>query len=111
MLSRRYRLKTRAANFVARRGRSVSGPALRVKWAFSRDSVSRATVVAGLAADKRATKRNLVKRRLREALRFVLPQFRSKVNLMVFANKKAMGQPFEELKKELFFLLKKARLL
>lgn len=111
MLSRPHRLKTRAANFVARRGKSVSGPALRVKWVFSRDPVSRATVVVGLAADKRATRRNLVKRRLREALRFVLPQFHFKVNLMVFASKKAMEQPFGELEKELFYLLKQARLL
>lgn len=111
MLSKPHRLKARTAKFVARRGRSLSSHSLRIKWTPARGQVSRTTVVVGLAVDKRAVQRNLIKRRLREGLRPVVSQLRPKVNLMVFVNKKATEASFQELEKELISLIKRAKLL
>lgn len=111
MLPKEHRLSSPGAAFVARRGFQVAGPSLRIKWVPSRSAVSRVTVVAGLSVDKRATRRNLVKRRLREALRLLVPQLRPPVNAMVFAHKGAVSRSMLELRQELAFLLRKARLL
>ncbi len=111
MFSRPYRLSAQAAKLVARRGNGLSGPFLRIKWGLSRNPVSRATVVAGLAFDKRAIRRNLIKRRVREVLRPILPKLRPAVNLMVFVNKAATGCTFQELGAELISLLKRARII
>lgn len=65
----------------------------------------------GLAVDKRSTERNLIKRRIREALRPLLSQLRPPANLMVFTNKGVLGKSFQDLQKEIISLLKRAHLL
>lgn len=111
MLPHQHRLTGRMVKFVAKRGRGISGRTLRIKWLPTRYLPSRATVVAGLAVDKRAAKRNLVKRRVREALRPLLPQFPVPVNLIVFVNKAALERTFQELRDELLGLCRRVRLL
>lgn len=111
MLPHQHRLTGRVVKFVAKRGRGVSGPTLRIKWTPARYPPSRATVVAGLAVDKRATKRNLVKRKVREALRPLLLRFPAPVSLVVFVNKGALRRTFQQLRAELFELCQRARLL
>ncbi len=111
MFSRENRLPSGAAKFVAKQGRGFSGPFLRIKCTLTNSPVSRATVVVGLAYDKRATARNLIKRRLREALRPLLPRLRQRVNIMVLVQKTANTRNFKELGEELQSLLKKSRLL
>lgn len=111
MLSRTHRLTGTGAKFVLRRGRSLAGTALRIKWIPIQYPPSHATVVAGLAVDKRATVRNRLKRQVREALRPRLPSLRFPVNLMVFVLKSAIGRTFQELQTELVSLLTRARIL
>ena len=111
MFPRQHRLATKGALFVAKRGRTLQGAALRLKWVPARYPPSRATVVVGLAFDKRATRRNRTKRQVREILRPLLPRLREPVGLMVFVNKSAAEKSFEELKKEAEALLRNARLL
>ena len=110
MFSRAQRLNSKGAQFVIKRGHSLNGGALRLKWAPARAAPSRATVVVGLTVSKRATARNRLKRQLREALRPLLPILQSPAVLMVFANKNAVGRSFTELQAELTALLKRARL-
>jgi ribonuclease P protein component len=111
MLPKHYRLRTRDANFVARRGRGISGAVLRIKWAPERARHSHASVVVGLAVDKRATVRNRLKRQLREILRPLVPRLSPPVNLMVFTQKTALDKSFRELAHELTALLRRAHLL
>jgi len=89
----------------------MSGMALRIKWVPAKGQVAHATVVAGLAFDKRATQRNAVKRRLREILRPLLEALRAPYDLMIFVNKSAATRSFSELRHELIALLKKGGLL
>ncbi|MBI4135451.1 ribonuclease P protein component [Candidatus Uhrbacteria bacterium] len=111
MFERKARLKTRAAAFVGRRGKSVFSPNLRVKWLPARDKITRATVVVPLAFDKRSTRRNRVKRQIREILRPLLASLLYPTELMVFVSRGAAGKKFTELKSELEELLRKARLI
>ncbi|KKU12936.1 MAG: Ribonuclease P protein component [Parcubacteria group bacterium GW2011_GWC2_45_7] len=111
MLPTRSRLTGRTASFVAKRGRSIGGAILRIKWAPARGPLSRATVVAGLTVSKSAVVRNRLKRQCREALRPLLARISPPINLMVFITKAAIGKSFFELKSELEQLLKKARLI
>mgnify|MGYP001559067084 FL=1 len=111
MFARENRLPTGAAKFVARQGRGFSGPFLRIKCTLTNSPVSRATVVVGLAFDKKATARNRIKRQLREALRPFLARLHPRVNIMVLVNKTAHIRNFQELQGELESLLRKSRLL
>ena len=110
MFARAQRLSSRAAEFTARRGRVVSGLGLRIKWIPGREGASKATVVVPLSFDKRATKRNRIKRQLREVLRPILHQLPLATNLMIYVGKGASGRKFQELRNELTELLKRARL-
>ncbi len=111
MFTRKARLKTRAATFIGRRGKSVFSPNLRVKWLPARNKVTRATVVVPLSFDKRSTRRNRVKRQVREILQPLLDSLLYPAEVMVFVSKGAAGRKFEELRRELIQLLKQARLL
>lgn len=111
MFKRRERLQSKDAAKVGRRGKTISSSSLRLKWMLARDSFTRATVVVPLSFDKRATRRNKIKRQLREALRPQILKIRPPVSLMVYANKSAAGRSFQELRRELEGLLKRARLL
>lgn len=111
MFKRRERLQSKDAAKVGRRGKSISSPFLRLKWMLTKDNFTRATVVVPLSFDKRATRRNKIKRQLREALSPQMLKIRPPVNLMVFASKSAAGKKFLELKNELEGLLRKARLI
>lgn len=111
MFARKVRLKTRAATLVGRRGKSVFAPNLRIKWLPARNKITRATVVVPLSFDKRSTRRNRVKRQMREILRPLLASLIYPTELMVFVGRGAAGREFQELRAELIQLLKKARLL
>ncbi|MBI2552203.1 ribonuclease P protein component [Candidatus Uhrbacteria bacterium] len=111
MFPKTRRLTGKAVVFVIRRGRALSGPGIRIKWAPASRSVSRATIVTPLAFDKRATRRNRIKRQLREILGPLLTQFNPPVNLVVLVSGQAKGKSFAGLKAELMALLRKGRLL
>lgn len=111
MLPKKQRLTGRAAAYVGRRGRKAFGPFLRIKWNLARDGISHATVVVSLTFDKRAIRRNRIKRQVREALRQFFPKIRPPVNLAVYVNKAARECSFQELRDELVSLLTRARLL
>lgn len=111
MFSRAQRLSGQTARDVKKYGRALASPRLRLKWVLTRSPLSRISVVVPLAFDKRATRRNRIKRQVREALRPWLAKIFPPVNLMVYINRSAAGRSFGELQHELVGLLKKARLL
>ena len=111
MFPRQHRLTGKGAHFVARRGQTVHGTFLRLKWTPAKGSFSRVTVVAGLVVDKRAVTRNRLKRQIREIVRPLLSSFSYPINGMVFINKSAGGVVFVKLKAELTSLFKRARIL
>ena len=74
MLARKYRLHTaREIRAVFRGGRKIDGKFFPA-WLSLRHESSIATPVVSRAVDKRAVARNLLKRRVREVLRVILPR-------------------------------------
>lgn len=71
---------------------------------------SRLGVVVSKRVDKRAVKRNLIKRRLREVFRLERPRFDKAYNIVIISKTNALEIGFAETKHELQNAFSKARL-
>jgi ribonuclease P protein component len=72
---------------------------------------SRFGIVVGLKVHKRAVVRNLVKRRIREVIRPLLPQIKGGYDVMIMALPIATKAEFPEIKDQVTLCLQKAGLL
>lgn len=72
---------------------------------------SRFGVVVGLKVHKKAVKRNLVKRRLREILRLNLPKIKPGYDVMVMTQPKSVETEYAALETQVLSCLKKVGLL
>lgn len=72
---------------------------------------SRFGVVVGLKVHKKAVKRNLVKRRIREILRANLLKIKSGYDVMVMTQPKSVETGYAELETQVLSCLKKLNLL
>ena len=111
MFPKSRRLTGKAVVLVARRGNVLSGPSIRIKWVRTSGPASRATVVTPLVFDKRATRRNRIKRQLREVIRPLLVQMKPPINLVVSVGSRAKDKEFKGIQAELMSLLIRGRLL
>lgn len=112
MLPATHRLrKTREIERVWKSGRSFFTPLLLVKIVPNGLAVSRFAVVVGTKAEKRAVKRNLWKRRVREIVRAYLPGLQPGFDVVIFAKKQGVLVDFDELRSSLTRALELARLL
>lgn len=106
MLPPDHRLrKTKEIERVWKRGRSFFGPMLQVKAFPNGGAVTRFAVVVGTAASKRAVRRNLVKRRVREILRSHLAEVPPGYDVIVSAKKPAIGASYAALESALLAAL------
>lgn len=74
MLPKKYRLPSPFISRVAKSGRRIKKESLSISYVKNFLNLSRFAFVVPKSVDKRATARNAVKRRLREAVRVQLPQ-------------------------------------
>lgn len=72
---------------------------------------SRFGVVVGLKVHKRAVKRNLIRRRIREIIRKHLPEIVPGRDVMIMVNSKALADDYEALESQLLSCLNKLRLM
>ena len=72
---------------------------------------SRFGVVVGLKVHKKAVKRNLVKRRIREILRKHLPEIKPGYDVMVLTQPKSVETEYAEMETQVLSCLKKLSLL
>lgn len=72
---------------------------------------SRFGIVVGLKVSKRATERNLIKRRIREIIRKSLKKVKAGYDLMVMANPMALKTEPKELERQALDCLRKLHLL
>lgn len=85
---------------------------LTLRYARNDQNVVRMTVVAGLKVSKRATKRNRVKRLIREAFRReYLRRIRVPADIVVSAKTELVGKSYSEVAAELGVALRKAGLI
>lgn len=94
---------------VFKNGKGAYGANLGVKAIVNNMSINRYTVIVGKKTNKSAVKRNLFKRRARAALREAAG-IRKGYDILLILGKNIENLNYHDLKKELFFLLKKIRL-
>jgi len=111
MLKRPNRLSNeKDVTRVLRKGRAVFTNLLGVK-ALPGERGARATVVVGTKVHKRSTKRNIVKRRIREAFRKLMPGLKGPADIVILAQPEAVGRPQKDLAAALTYALRTLGLL
>jgi ribonuclease P protein component len=111
MVPAKHRLRG-DANFqrLMSRGRAFFSSFLTVRLVPNKEKVSRFAFVVSAKTSKKAVERNKLKRKLREIVRLELVKIRPGYDILIAGRKPALGGDYWTLKKELFGLLKKARL-
>ncbi len=112
MLARKHRLTTdKDVTRVLRKGRAVFTNLLVVKALPNEEGAVRATVVVSTKVHKRATKRNLIKRRVREVIHKLIPSFLAPVDIVILAQNEAVDREQADFEAAIVYCLKKLRIL
>lgn len=112
MLPKENRLKKKKDfEKVAGKGRAAAGGFLVLKFVENGLDISRVGFVVSKKISNKAVIRNKVKRRLRSAIRALLPQLRQGYDLVFFSRPSIESKDFQEIKEAVDELLKRARLL
>ncbi|MDP3985400.1 MAG: ribonuclease P protein component [bacterium] len=111
MMSREHRLSSRTEfDRIWKRGRVVYGSFLALRFLENNVKTPRFGIVVSLKVSKRATKRNLLRRRIREALRTqFLPNIKN-YDIVIMTKAEALTKSYKEIKEELERLLHRAKL-
>jgi ribonuclease P protein component len=111
MLSKVQRL-TRQLDFtkINRSSRPFYTSALRLKLLPNRSDFNRFAVVVSTKVSKKATKRNRLRRQIREIIRLNQPKIKSGYNIIISAQTAALNFDYQQLQQEFFKLLAKAKL-
>ncbi len=96
---------------VWKKGRSFATPIFSLKIAKNDLPVSRFAVVIGTKISKRAVVRNLAKRRLREAIRPLVPQLVGGLDVIIMGRGKIADTSYTEIAGTVRFALEKSGLL
>ena len=112
MLPRKHRLTAdKDVTRVLRKGRAVFTNLLIIKALGNDQGVVRTAVVVSTKVHKRAVKRNLIKRRVREVLQKLIPMIAIGVDIVVTAQPEAVDRTQADLGAALEYCLKNLRLL
>ncbi|HAH20693.1 MAG TPA: ribonuclease P protein component [Candidatus Omnitrophica bacterium] len=112
MFAKTYRLRAKK-DFDAlwKRGKSVHGQALGIKYSLNNLGGPRIGVVVSTKIHKRSVQRNLIRRRIREALRReYVPKIKN-FDIVVIAKNNIVGQKYAKISEDLGFVFKKAGLI
>lgn len=85
MLPKPNRLPSFEIRNVLRRGKRIANASMQVVFLPNQINVSRFAFVVSTNIDKRATKRNRIKRLMRETVHAVLPQIRRTIDAILIA--------------------------
>ncbi|MDD5043723.1 MAG: ribonuclease P protein component [Patescibacteria group bacterium] len=112
MLPKNHRLtKTRDFDAVFKKGRGCYLQTLGVKCAPNHLAISRFGFIVPVKISKKATKRNYLKRQLREIIRLNIKSIKTSYDCAVLAREGILEKNYQELKTELEQALAKLRLL
>jgi ribonuclease P protein component len=93
MLPRKHRLtQDKDVRRVLREGRAVVTNLLTLKAAKGATLAIRAAVVVSTKVEKRSTRRNLIKRRVREVLAKLIPNIKTPVDIVITAKNEAVDR-------------------
>ncbi len=109
MLKKIHRLAlSRDFKLVFKNGRGFETEFIKLKVARNKKNVSRFGFIVSTKIAPRAHDRNLVKRRLRSAVRFLLPNIRPGFDVAIWPKAKAKGTEYRVLADSLKNLFKKS---
>ncbi len=112
MLSSKNRLRQQKDfDNVYKRGRAVHGPLFNLRFVANSLDLNRYGIVVSKKTEKLATRRNNVKRRVRAAVRDSIGQIANGRDIVILVKKAALASKPDELKREIYSMLKKAKLL
>ncbi|MEK7606715.1 MAG: ribonuclease P protein component [Patescibacteria group bacterium] len=112
MLASPFRLRKKEdVERVLRRGRSVYGDFITLRTLPNAIGNSRATVVAGLKVHKKATKRNAIKRRVREVLRHHWGAIKPGCDVAILVKSEALKASFQDIEKDVGIACRRAGIL
>lgn len=95
---------------LALKGRFTFGALFNLKVLRSPGEVSRFGVVISAKVSKKATARNLIKRRITEAIRLMLAELKIGFDAMLVVKKEAIGADYQAIEAEIRKVFKKAGL-
>lgn len=111
MLAKINRLHTdQGIKRLTQTGKTFFLPQLTIKYLAVPNKELKVGFVVSTKIDKRATVRNKLKRRLREATRAILPRLKPGYFILIIAKKAALELDLGSLKKQLIFALSQARI-
>lgn len=94
-----------------KRGKSFLTQSIAIRFAPNKLPLTRFAVIVGTKVHKKAVKRNLIKRRIRETLRELLPQTKKGFDIAVIARGASLGKNLNQVKEEIAWIFKKNNLL
>ena len=112
MLPAKYRL-TKEKDFkkINRSKPAFFSSYFRLKYLANNSALNRFALVVSTKVSKKATKRNQLRRRLREIIRLNRAKIKSGYDIIISASPKALAGNYQELEQAVLSLLAKARLL
>lgn len=112
MLPKLFRLtKEKDFNRVYKKGKFFAQDFLMCKIAENNFDFSRFGIVVGTKISKRANKRNLIRRRLREAIRLKIKDIKKGFDVVMMVRPEILNKDYREIDKKVTILFRKARLL
>lgn len=96
---------------LAFKGRFFFGPLFNLKILKNSQNASCFGVVISAKVSKKATARNLIKRRIAEAIRLMLPNLKTGFDAMLVVKKEAVGAKYQQIEEELNKSFKKSGIL
>lgn len=111
MFKKSFRLtKNKEYDFVFKNGKGCFGDLLGIKFVINSLQYNRFGIIISNKVNKSAVKRNLIKRRLKEAIKLKNKEVRQGFDIVIIALPAISGKNFEEIEESINFVLKKARL-
>lgn len=111
MLPVKYRLKkTTEFDKVYKTGRSFGTKLISFKFRENNLGISRFGFVVSLKVHKKSTKRNLLKRRMREVIRLNLDKIKPGYDVVISAKPGSAGMEYGEIERDILFAMKKVGL-
>jgi len=112
MLPKPHRLnRSKDISHVFQKGRSFFTKILGFKVVKNHLGVSRFGIITSIKVEKRATKRNKIKRRIREIIRLKLPDIKEGYDFLIIALPPIVDKNYQEISETIHQILQKLKLL
>jgi len=117
MLAKKYRLtKDKEFEKVMKKGKAAYSPVLMLKFVKNDLDYTRVGVIVSNKVSKKAVRRNLARRRIREIIRLVFKNLGKGIDLVIIASPKILTaegkvKKYQEIEKYLIATLKNSRIL